>query len=189
MIAARPRAFLLMALLAALPGPAFAHKLKVFATLKQGEITGYAFFVGGGRPNGVPFEIGTAAGDRLAAGRTDAEGGFHWTAPGPGDYVVTVNAEDGHVATASIPAARFDTAAAPPAPPSVSASPALKPSPPAADIEALVTAAVQREILPLREEIEAMDSRLRLTDIVSGVFLILGAAGGVLWLRGGGGRA
>ncbi|WP_246161855.1 hypothetical protein [Segnochrobactrum spirostomi] len=45
-------------------------------------------------------------------------------------------------------------------------------------------AAVQRQIEPLMEQIEAMDSRLRFTDVISGLFLILGLAGMGLWANG-----
>ena len=48
----------------------------------------------------------------------------------------------------------------------------------------LVEAAVQRQVEPLLERIEAMDSRLRYTDMMSGLFLIAGLAGMVLWALG-----
>ena len=40
------------------------------------------------------------------------------------------------------------------------------------------------ELKPLMEQIDRMESRLRFTDMVSGVFLILGLAGMGLWARG-----
>ena len=139
---------------------------------------------GGGRSRGAPFAIETASGERLFQGVTDAEGGINWTAPGAGDHVVIVDAQDGHAAKARIPASRFGGAAA--AAPPVSSA-AAQPPPPAAqpspEIEALIAAAVRREMPPLLERIEMMDNRLRFTDVLSGVFLLLGAAGGALWLR------
>ena len=180
MTPARAPGLLLAGLLLAMPAPAAAHKLKVFAAAEDGEIVGYAFFVGGSRPKGAAYEITSASGERLHAGRTDAAGGFRWAVPGPGAYVVTVDAGDGHAAATELPAARFGGGAA--ASGAAPSSPA--PAPRASETEALVAAAVQREILPVLERLEAMDSRMRFTDVVSGVFLLIGAAGGLLWLRG-----
>ena len=60
-----------------------------------------------------------------------------------------------------------------------------------AETAALIEAAVQHQVAPLLERIEAMDDRLRLTDVMSGIFLIVGLAGIGLWARSrgqGGGR-
>lgn len=62
----------------------------------------------------------------------------------------------------------------------------------AAELSALIETAaaratareIAREIAPLRERIEAMDSRLRLTDLIAGLCLIAGMAGLALWARG-----
>lgn len=171
----RRLAILLLAL--ALPQAALAHKLRVFAAVEDGAVTGYAFFVGGGRPQDVPWQITDATGAVLAEGRTDDAGVYRWTPPAPQDLTVTVNAEDGHFASATLTAARFGGQEAPPVAPQPVAT---APAPP----EDAVAEAVRREVLPLLERIEEMDNRLRFTDVISGVFLILGAAGGILWLRG-----
>ncbi len=55
-------------------------------------------------------------------------------------------------------------------------------------LAALVAEAVQREIAPLEERLEALDSRLRFVNILSGVFLIIGLAGIGLWARARGRR-
>ena len=74
------------------------------------------------------------------------------------------------------------SAAAPP-------QPSVPPSAPAAagfsdeKVAALVEAAVQRQVEPLLERIEQMDDRLRFTDILSGIFLIIGLVGIGLWAR------
>lgn len=160
-----------------LPGGAMAHRLKVFAAVQDGAVAGYAFFVGGGRPKSVPFTVTDAQGQTLFSGYTDGEGGFRWPAPVPADYTILVNAEDGHVAKAVLPAARFGGAV-----PTVPVPTPARAAPVATDLDPIVAEAVRREMMPLLQRIEEMDSRMRLTDVVSGLFLILGGAGGAMWL-------
>lgn len=171
------------------PGPALAHKLKLFVTVEGNEISGYAFFVGGGRPRGAAWQVQDAAGTILQDGVTDDQGSFRWQTPGAAEYTVTVDAGDGHGATATLPASRFAGVPVPTPPSPLGAVPDTTAASPADlvpmdQLEAQVARAVQRETAPLLARIEEMDSRLRLTDLVSGVFLILGAAGGLLWLTG-----
>lgn len=170
--------------------PALAHKLKVFATVEGDAVTGYAFFIGGGRAMGAKWSAVEGKDAVLGGGRTDDNGGFRLVPPQPvtADIRITVDTEEGHVAFAVLPVTRFGGVAA--SAPSAEIVAATKPGPetaPAADPEAiarLVDAAVQRQVEPLLERIEEMDSRLRLTDILSGIFLIVGLAGMALWARG-----
>lgn len=162
--------------------PAQAHKLKVFATVEGTSVAGYAFFIGGGRPHGTPWTARDAGGE-IANGATDAEGRFAFTLPptgAAGDVTVTVDTREGHIASATLSAGRFGGS---PAPATAMAAQAVAPAP-TADVAAAVEAAVQRQVEPLLERIEELDARLRLTDIVSGIFLILGLAGMALWARG-----
>ncbi|RTL95181.1 cobalamin biosynthesis protein CbiL [Ancylobacter aquaticus] len=177
------RLLLPLLLVLAFIGPAQAHKLKVFATVEGGEVKGYAFFIGGGRAAQTAWVATDAAGAPLAAGTTDGEGRFAFPVPQPPtDATVTVDTREGHVASMTLPASRFGGA-------SVAAAPALPtdgPTPidPDARLAALVEAAVQRQVAPLLERIEQLDTRLRYADILSGIFLILGLAGIGLWARG-----
>lgn len=167
-------ALLLLAAVAA--APAAAHRLRLFATVADGAVTGFAFFTGGIRPAGLRLIVSDGDGTVLFEGVTSADGSFRWEPPAPADLLVQVDAQDGHVAQVAIAAAQFGgDAPAPPAPPSAA---------PAATVDdSVVSAAVRREIAPLLARIEETDARLRLADLLSGVFLILGAAGGILWLR------
>lgn len=170
--------------------PALAHKLKVFATAEGDTVTGYAFFIGGGRAAGAKWSAVEGRDTPLAAGRTDDRGGFSLVPPQPvtADIGITVDTEEGHIAFAVLPAARFGGAAAAPAAaetvaataPATPATPVVAPD----EIGRIVDAAVQRQVEPLLERIEEMDSRLRIVDILSGVFLIVGLAGTTLWARG-----
>ncbi|TCK31432.1 nickel transport protein [Ancylobacter aquaticus] len=174
---------LLLAL--AFAGPANAHKLKVFATVEERAVKGYAFFIGGGRAAQAPWIAKDAAGARLAEGATDGEGRFAFPAPQPpADATVTVDTREGHVASVTLPASRFGGAVVAGAPPLASESPGPAVDGAEARLAGLVEAAVQRQVAPLMERIEELDSRLRYADILSGVFLILGLAGIGLWARG-----
>lgn len=171
---------LVMAL--AFAGPAQAHKLKVFATVEGGQVKGYGFFIGGGRAAEAVWTAKDPAGAALASGTTDGEGRFAFPAPQPPvDATVTVDTREGHVASVTLPAARFGGATP------VPARAVDEPAPVAAAdarLDAVVEAAVQRQVAPLMERIEQMDSRLRVADVMSGVFLILGLAGMALWAKG-----
>ena len=170
--------------------PALAHKLKVFATVEGEAVTGYAFFIGGGRAQGAKWSAVEGDGTLLGEGRTDAEGRFRLVPPEPvtADIRVTVDTEEGHIASATLPETRFGGSAAekPDAAKAVAAAPAedTAPAPASEETARLVEVAVQRQVEPLLERIEAMDSRLRYTDMMSGLFLIAGLAGMALWALG-----
>lgn len=164
--------------------PAVAHKLKVFATVDGRTISGYGFFVGGGRPHGSTVIIMDGAAQEVYRGTTDSEGRFSFTPAAPSNFSVVIDTREGHVAQAVLTADRFGAIAAK----SETAGPAgameTKPSPSGgsdAEAERRVEAAVARQVRPLLERIEALDARLRLTDIVSGIGMILGLAGIGLW--------
>ena len=188
------RALTALLILCATAVPASAHRLKVFVTIEGGTIRGYAFFVGGGRAALVPWAAKDAAGGAIASGNTDVQGGFAFAAPPPpaSDVTVTVDTREGHVATATLAAARLGgpaAAASVPAPAGVAAdAPAGLSADAAAQADrhlaAIVEAAVQRQVAPLLERLEEMDARLRYADVLSGVFLILGLAGAGLWASG-----
>jgi len=188
------RALLALLIVCATAFPASAHRLKVFATVEGSTIRGYAFFVGGGRAALVPWAAKDASGGTLASGTTDEQGGFSFAVPPPpvSDVTVTVDTREGHVAAATLAAARLGgTAAAAPDPVPARAgatAPAGFSDDAAAQADrrlaATVEAAVQRQVGPLLERFEQLETRLRLADVLSGVFLILGLAGAALWVRG-----
>ncbi|MBZ9937218.1 cobalamin biosynthesis protein CbiL [Mesorhizobium sp. BR1-1-16] len=187
------RFLLSLALLLAVLGPAEAHKLKVFAAVEGNSIHGYAFFIGGGRAENTSYLARDADGAQLADGLTDDNGAFAFdlSKPPASDVTITVDTHEGHIASATLAASRFGVTTLPAAasmPATKGPQPETAPAPAAApgnaEIAALVDAAVQRQVEPLMEQIDQMDSRLRLTDVVSGVFLILGLAGMASWALG-----
>jgi len=170
--------------------PALAHKLKVFATVEGEAVTGYAFFIGGGRAQGAKWRAVEGDDMPLGEGRTDAEGRFSLVPPQPvtAEIRITVDTEEGHIASATLPVTRFGgTVAETPDAAITTAAAAAEdtaPAPTSEETARLVEAAVQRQVEPLLERIEAMDSRLRYTDMLSGLFLIAGLAGMALWALG-----
>lgn len=187
------RLLLAGALLLASALPAAAHKLKVFATVEAGAISGYAFFVGGGRPQGARVVFRDKAGD-IATLVTDETGAFSFTPPRAEDITVIVDAGDGHSAETTISADRLMPLGTAPATIAQGAAPSASPAPtssvpsaapqPACDPSALATlvdTAVARQIRPLLEAQEQAQDHLRFNDIAGGIGMIVGLAGAALW--------
>ncbi|MFC7555638.1 hypothetical protein ACFQU7_30590 [Pseudoroseomonas wenyumeiae] len=168
---------------AACIGPAQAHKLKVFATVEGGAVKGYAFFIGGGRAANTPWMARGAAGGEIASGETDAEGRFDFRAlPPASEVTVTVDTREGHVASASLPAVRFNGVASAGGIPDLPAGAARHPGGAAGRHDG--GRGRPASAYSLLERIEQLDARLRYTDMISGLFLILGLAGMAIWARG-----
>lgn len=167
-------------------GPALAHKLKVFATAIGGAVEGRVYFVGGGAGTGVPVTLSNSSGEVVATGRTEApDGSFALTLPYRDDFTVFADAQDGHVGSFALSAARLaETLPARPgadlAVPDVAAvAPAAEPDAAATVSTAAIETAVARQLAPLLEEIDALRSAIGFRDIVGGVGFILGGFG--LW--------
>jgi nickel transport protein len=190
-----------LALALALTGAtsAQAHRLKLFVSVEGMTVSGYAFFIGGGRPQDVDFVIKDAAGAPVHRGRTDEKGAFAWTAAAPDDYTLSLDTGDGHFVDEKIPTGRFSLTApaiatavqaAAETPPAAADSPAntAAPSPATIDpetltrfVEAAGDRAVARQLRPLIEAQNLAEARLRFNDIMGGVGMIVGLAGLAAW--------
>ena len=174
--------------------PALAHRLRLYAHVDDGVVSGFAFFVGGGRARYAEIFFRDASGRNLHVGRTDHEGAFVFTPSQPQDVVIIVNSGDGHAAEASLPLERFAARATPQAQPEsepvvqgeagapllIDTGSALRP----ADlslIERKVEAAVARQIGPLLEAYTLAEGRVRFNDVMGGIGMITGLAGIALW--------
>jgi nickel transport protein len=156
------RAVLILALLAA--SPAQAHKLKLFAAHDGQALVGTAYFTGGAKAQGAQGVVQGKDGAELGRFVTDAEGGFRLPLAAGLDYSVTIDAGDGHVASTRLAPDEVAPAAGSPD-------------------HALIEAAVARQILPLRRQLDEYEDRVRLHDILGGLGAILGLFGGLAWMQ------
>lgn len=156
-------AFLLAGLTAA--GPAWAHKMKIFAVIEGDAIVGSAYFSPGGRVRDAEAVL-SVGNEEVARTRTGADGSFRFTPTRPGPYRIAVDGGDGH-------AAFFILADSAPSP----ATPAPLSTPAAAVSDAALEQAIARQIRPLREQIDAYEEKIRLHDILGGLGIIAGLAG------------
>ena len=160
-----------------------AHRLKLFATLEDSTISGYAFFVGSGRAQDADLRIKDMSGKEIAALRTDGQGAYLWKAPNAQTYHLVANTGDGHVAEATIDAKRFSGVSAEAPDQSENDEPAPAGTINAAQMERIVDAAVARQMRPLIEAYEAAEGRTRFNDIMGGIGMIIGLAGLSLWAQ------
>lgn len=161
-----------------LAAPASAHKLKVFAAAEGDAIVGTAYFAGGGKAMDSAGQLLGPDGAVIARFRTDAEGGFRLPVTLRQDYRVTVDSGDGHVTEARVAATELPEAL----PQGAAAAPAPATAMPAVAVPDQVEAAVARQIIPLRRQIDAMEERARFSDIMGGIGTIFGLFGVAAWL-------
>lgn len=191
----------LFLLLVLTTGPAQAHRLKVFAAAVGDAIEGRVYFVGGGPARGVPVTLSEAAGTVVGTTETDSEEGrFTLPVPYRADFTVTADAGDGHVDRFTLAAARLPVGL--PAGPGDGEMVAETPSTAMAGlsaggeamdaaVERVVAAAVARQLAPILERLDAMETAVRLRDLLGGIGYVIGVFGlWALWRgrrRGGGG--
>ena len=172
--------------------PAFAHKLKVFATAIGADITGYGYFAPGGRAQDSEVTV-TADGKVVATLRTNEEGEFSYTATTRVDHIFSLDAGDGHeaayrIAADELPATLSGSASSTPATPPAGSQqrPQVLPVGPspaaAAEVRALVEMGIAQQLRPLREQIDALQQKLWLHDVLGGIGYIVGLAGFAFWL-------
>jgi len=177
-----------------------AHRLVLFVRVEDGALQGYGFFAGGGRPGEATLTIRNAAGVELFRGPAAPDGSFSFRPAVPAELNLVMDAGDGHVATAHVPAERFGIGATFNAIDSALAAqreqggakdgargdkPGSSLSASSQDLAAMVDRsvdrAVSRQIAPLLEAYAQAETRVRFNEVVSGVAVIVGLAGLLLW--------
>lgn len=183
--------------------PAYAHKLKVFATAVGERIEGTVYFVGGGPARGARILVEDADGKMIEVLTADAAGAFAITAKVRTDHVIVTDSADGHSARTTISAGLLPASLPLPVsePGTTTADPqdSTAPAPsqrgrtddPTA-MEASIAQAVAQQVAPLRAQLSAYEDQVRLRDVLGGLGYILGLAGLFAWMRArrptGGGR-
>lgn len=78
------------------PAMAFAHAIGAEAKLTSGRVHVEAYFDDDSPAREARVTVTDAAKNTIVQGRTDAAGKWSFAAPAPGNYVVVVDAGDGH---------------------------------------------------------------------------------------------
>ncbi len=187
---------LLLALtLLALPQPATAHRVNVFAFVDGADIQVESSFNRGSPVNGGQVQVIDAAnGAILLAGMTNAEGVFRFPVPETArtqghDLLIRINAGEGHQSEWRIPASDLvegnavdavstigglQTATTPPPAPQAGQSITLGPQ----ELEKIIDAALERKLSPIRRMLsEQYTAGPSLRDIIGGIGWLIGLAG------------
>lgn len=162
------------------PGAALAHNLRLFATVVGDAIEGTAYFTGGTKAQGADIKAIGPDGSVLGQTRSAGDGGFRLPVGGPVEHTLVADTGDSHRAQFTIRATEVGGSP-------TATVPSTNPANLSADrdiaqaIEQTVDRALARQLAPLREQIDAYESKIRLHDILGGLGYIVGLAGLALW--------
>lgn len=181
------KAILLFGLLLPWTSPSQAHALKIFAYGEGNRIEGSVYLKGGTAPTSASITLLTTDGERIAETGIDEEGGFGFTVGEARDYIVQADAGSGHRAEFTLsadelspalptPSGHGDQTVRPHDPPMIQGRAADT------DLEAMISRAVSRQVVPLRKQIAEYEDRIRWHDILGGIGYILGLAGLAFYL-------
>ncbi|MFP4028313.1 MAG: carboxypeptidase-like regulatory domain-containing protein [Candidatus Brocadiia bacterium] len=174
---------LFAAVLCSAPRTAMAHKMKVFASAEEEKIKGFIYFPGGGRATGVEVVLKAADGETLDRTKSDDNGEFEFTTGRRMSYRVICESPDGHraqfeIAAESLPEDLPEPEKAKEPPGDEEKSPEEKTRAEGeTKLKRIVEHAVQRQVRPLREELDRTRAKIRLQDILGGIGYILGILG------------
>lgn len=167
------------------PGAAIAHKASVYAFSEAGKIHVEGYFFDGAPCKGCVVRVSAQKdGDALLEGRTDDLGHIEFKSPGTYPLYFKMDAGQGHAATFVLdegqdkPMAQIDVIDIQGEKPALSEMGDCS-----SEMEALVDAAVEARIAPLRAEISRLrkaSERPGITEVIGGIGYIFGLAG--LWL-------
>lgn len=77
-------------------GPAWAHKVNIFAYVEGGKVYTESYFPDGRKVEGGTIEVRDASGAKLLEGRTDSQGLFSFPLPKKEDLTIILDATMGH---------------------------------------------------------------------------------------------
>jgi nickel transport protein len=178
-------------LLTATVGVAAAHGLHLSAQPQADGIRGQAFYADGQPARREYVAVyGVDASQPLAESSTDADGRFSLPLAAAGTYRVVVEGDEGHRAETRIAWAPAGgsavTASGSPSSAPANAARSAEAGPAAATAApvdaAALAAAVRAEVAPLREDLARLEARVRLSDLIGGIGIVVGLAGAfALW--------
>ena len=187
-------AFLCSIMLLFFQGNAYSHAVRIFAAAEGETIKGYVYFPGGGRLQNGTIKIYGPGEAFLAQVQTDQNGAFTYKAQDKTDHLFVYESADGHRAQfllAGEQLAGNDAVAAASGTTSilnqVSGNQQVD-VPVSPHLEAALERVVARQIIPLRQQIETYEQKVRLHDILGGIGYIFGLAGLAFFLKGRRGR-
>jgi len=166
--------------------PAYAHKLKLFASAEGRTISGYAYFSGGARPRNQTVSVFSPTGDKLAETETNDRGEFAFVATCRCDHLLRIALPDGHAAGFVVKAHELPDdlptlapSTAVPAQTSPDAPDSERTGQPASssETEKVVASTVAKQIRPMREQLDRLEERIRFRDVIGGVGYIFGVTG------------
>jgi nickel transport protein len=178
--------------LLALPAPAAAHQLRIFATVRGRQVEGEVFYQGGGVAGQVPVTIDAPNGRRLGETITDDQGKFTFAPEVRCDLRLAADAGMGHYAEyllkqEELPPDLPPLDEEPPSHPEASpeATKSSRPHAQTARVEsghavggaAAELESLDRQIAALRQDMNRWQARLRFQDILGGIGYICGILG------------
>ena len=166
---------------------AFAHKVTIFAWVEGDTVHTESKFSGGRVAKQAPIEVYDRTGALLLEGRTDDEGRFVFKAPKQEELRIVLVAGAGHRNEWVVKAEEF----AGHMPPVADDDPVLpKQAEPVGaaplpgridisreDLQAMIEAALEKQLQPVLRRLHQMDEGPRLADIIGGIGYILGLVG------------
>ncbi len=173
-----------------------AHKVNLFAWAEGKTISGYVYFPGGGRAQNVSVRFEAPDGTLLGRTTTNGQGEFTFETSAVVAHHIVADLGDGHAAEYTLSAEELGVpeTADSSAPEITEAS--EKASAPNAVVESkapvnsggVIQASalekiVAKQIVPLREQIERYENRVRLHDILGGIGYLFGLAGVVFYIN------
>jgi len=156
--------------------PAYAHGLRIFAAFDGSDIAGKVTFSDEDAVANARVQAVDPDGQLLAETRTANDGSFSIPFTRLCDHTLVAETADGHRAEDVVTATElFHTESSPKS----EGTPADQ----IGRVEAIVEEAVARQILPLREQLDTYENRVRFRDILGGLGYIVGAMGLVALIK------
>lgn len=147
---------------AAIAVPAHAHQMHMFVAAEGGVLKGSAYFTGGAGAAGVPITVTDADGAVVRELQTDTQGEFVFEPPKVSDYTFVAETPDGHRASFEVAANEVE---------GVLAASGNSAGGGGEDVR------ISEQLSALREQVNALEQRLWLRDVIGGIGYIFGVLG------------